>query len=119
MLKPIKNDAEYENAQAQVYVLMQNGVKADSEESDELEVWSILIKAYENAHYPVPKPSPIEAIKFRLEQVNMSETELSQILGNRSRKLEILSGKRKLNLSMVRKLVLKLNIPAIVLIQAY
>jgi HTH-type transcriptional regulator/antitoxin HigA len=119
MLKPIKNDTQYENALAQVYELMQNGVKANSEESHELEVWSILNKAYENAHYPVPKPSPIEAIKFRLEQMNMSETELSQISGNRSRKSEILSGKRKLNLSMVRKLVSKLNIPADLLIQAY
>ena len=74
---------------------------------------------YENERYPVPKPNPIEAIKFRLEQMNLSETELSEILGNRSRKSEILSGKRKLNLAMIRKLTEKLHIPAEVLIQAY
>jgi HTH-type transcriptional regulator/antitoxin HigA len=68
---------------------------------------------------PFPKPNPIEAIKFRLEQMNMSEAELSQILGYRSRKSEILSGKRKLNLAMIRKLTEKLNIPAEVLIQNY
>jgi len=84
-----------------------------------LEVLSILIKEYEHEHFSVPKPNPIEAIKFRLEQLNMSEAELSSILGYRSRKSEILSGKRKLSLAMIRKLTEKLHIPAEVLIQAY
>jgi HTH-type transcriptional regulator/antitoxin HigA len=84
-----------------------------------LEILSILIREYENERYPVPKPNPLEAIKFRLDQMNMSEVELSEILGYRSRKSEILSGKRKLNLSMIRKLTEKLHIPAEVLIQAY
>ena len=94
-------------------------IKPDSKESDELEILSILIKEYENEHYPVPKPNPLEAIKFRLEQMNMSEAELSEILGYRSRKSEILSGKRKLSLAMIRKLTDKLHIPAEVLIQSY
>ncbi len=119
MLKPIKNDSQYEDALARVYSLMQKNIKADSKESDELEVLSILVKEYENEHYLVPKPNPLDAIKFRLEQMNMSEAELSEILGYRSRKSEILSGKRKLNLAMVRKLVEQLHIPAEVLIQAY
>lgn len=119
MLKPIKNNQQYEDGLARAYVLMQKKIKPDSKESDELEVLSILIKEYENEHYPVSKPNPIEAIKFRLEQINMSEAELSEILGYRSRKSEILSGKRKLNLAMIRKLVQTLNIPAEVLIQAY
>ncbi len=119
MLKPIKNNQQYENALERAYELMQKNIKANSNESDELEILSILIKEYENERYPVPKPNPIEAIKFRLEQMNLSETELSEILGNRSRKSEILSGKRKLNLAMIRKLTEKLHIPAEVLIQAY
>ena len=119
MLKPIKNDAQYEDALHRVYLLMQKNIKADSKESDELEILSILVKEYENEHYTMPKPNPLDAIKFRLEQMNMSEVELSQILGYRSRKSEILSGKRKLNLAMVRKLVEQLHIPAEVLIQAY
>jgi HTH-type transcriptional regulator/antitoxin HigA len=98
---------------------MQMQIEPDSKKSDELEVLSILIKEYEHEHYPVAKPDPIEAIKFRLDQMNMSEGELSEILGYRSRKSEILSGKRKLNLTMIRKLVEKLHIPADVLIQAY
>ncbi len=67
----------------------------------------------------MPKPSPLEAIKFRIEQMNMSEAELSDILGARSRKSEILSGKRKLSLAMIRKLNEILHIPAEVLIQDY
>ncbi|MBP7556585.1 MAG: transcriptional regulator [Chitinophagaceae bacterium] len=83
---------------------MQADIKPDSRESDELEVLSILIKEYENEHFPVPQPNPVEAIKFRLEQLNISGAELSEILGYRSRKSEILSGKRKLSLAKIRKL---------------
>lgn len=119
MLRPIKNEKQYEDVLTRVYMLMQKDIQPDSEESDELEVLSILVKEYENEHYPIPQPNPIEAIKFRLEQLNMSEADLSEILGARSRKSEILSGKRKLSLSMIRKLTKRLNIPAEVLIQAY
>lgn len=119
MLKPIKNNAQYEDALKRVYDLMQMELKPESKESDELEILSILVKEYEIDHYPVPNPTPLEAIKFRLEQMGMSESELSGILGYRSRKSEILSGKRKLNLTMIRKLNEVLRIPAEVLIQAY
>ena len=119
MLKPIKNNQQYEDALARAYVLMQKDLKPNSKASDELEVLSILIKEYENQNFPVSKPNPIEAIKFRLDQMNMSEAELSEILGYRSRKSEILSGKRKLSLSMIRKLNEVLRIPAEVLIQGY
>ena len=119
MLRPIKNNQQYEDTLERIYLLMQKNVKADSKESDELEILSILVKEYENEHFPIPQPNPIEAIKFRLDQMNMSEAELSKLLGARSRKSEILSGKRKLSLAMIRKLTEKLNIPAEVLIQAY
>lgn len=119
MLRPIKNKLQYEEALERIYLLMQKNIKPDSKESDETEILSILIKEYELKHFPVPKPNPLEAAKFRLEQMNMSETQLSDILGNRSRKSEILSGKRKLSLSMIRKLHAILHIPAEVLIQEY
>jgi len=77
------------------------------------------VKEYDLIHYPVPNPNPIEAIKFRIEQMGMSEVELSEILGSRSRKSEVLSGKRKLTLSMIRKLHEQLSISAAVLIQDY
>ena len=119
MLKPIKNKTQYVDALGRVYELMQKNLKPESKDSDELEVLSILVKEYELEHYPVSKPSPLEAIRFRIEQMGISETELSEILGARSRKSEILSGKRKLSLAMIRKLNQVLHIPAEVLIQSY
>jgi HTH-type transcriptional regulator/antitoxin HigA len=119
MLKPIKTEEEYDSALARVYELIQTNIKEGSADSDELEVLSLLIKEYELAYYPIAYPNPLDAIKFRMEQMNLSENELSNILGNRSRKSEILSGKRKLSLSMIRKLTEILKIPAEVLIQAY
>ncbi len=119
MIKPIKSNSQYEAALSRIYLLMQKDVRANSPESDEIEVLSVLVKEYENVHFPMPKPNPLEAIKFRMEQKGMTEGELSEILGHRSRKSEILSGKRKLSLSMIRKLNEILNIPAEVLIQSY
>src|SRR5688572_17118942 len=104
MLKPIKSKKQYETALERVYSLMQKDIRPNSKDSDELEILSILVKEYENENFPVPKPRPLEAIRFRLEQMNMSESQLAEILGYRSRKSEILSGKRKLSLSMIRKL---------------
>jgi HTH-type transcriptional regulator/antitoxin HigA len=119
MTKPIKTEDQYNQALARVYGLMQTEFKENSAESDELEVLSILVKEYENEHYPMPSPNPLEAIKFRLDQMGISEKELGKILGYRSRKSEILSGKRKLSLAMIRKLNEVLHIPADVLIQTY
>ena len=119
MIKPIKNKKDCEIALVRVYHLMQKDIIPNSKESDELEILSILIKEFESKAYQLSKPNPIDAIKFRLEQNNMSEKDLAEVLGYRSRKSEILSGKRKLSLSMIRKLNQELNIPASSLIQAY
>jgi HTH-type transcriptional regulator/antitoxin HigA len=119
MIGPIKNNEQYDEALAHIYALIQTDVLPDTKESDELEVLSILVKDYEHVHFPVPKPNPLEAIKFRMDQMEMSEKQLSEILGYRSRKSEILSGKRKLSLAMIRKLNEILHIPADILIQAY
>ncbi|MFC5192922.1 type II toxin-antitoxin system HigA family antitoxin [Algoriphagus aquatilis] len=72
MLKPIKNNNEYEAALERAYDLIQVDLVSESKESDELKVLSILIKEYENEHFPIPKPHPIEAIKFRLDQMGIS-----------------------------------------------
>ncbi|HRO46570.1 transcriptional regulator [Agriterribacter sp.] len=119
MLKPIKTNKEYEAALQRIYELMQKELKAGSKRSDDLEVLSILVESYEKKHYPIPPPHPIEAIKFRLEQMGTDEKELTSILGGRSRKSEILSGRRKLSLNMIRELHDKLDIPAETLIAAY
>ncbi len=98
---------------------MQLELKVNSVDSDRLQLFSILIEQYEKENFPIEPPHPIEAILFRLDQLNMKKSELSKILGTRSRTSEILSGKRKLSLSMIRKLNTELNIPAEVLIQDY
>ena len=118
MLKLIKTKKDHEAALERIYELMQMNLKAGSL-SDELEALSILVEAYEEKHYPIPPPHPIEAIKFRLEQMVMDEKGLNKILGGRSRKSEILSGKRKLSLNMIRQLHKELRIPAETLISEY
>ena len=119
MLKPIKTKKDYEEAIERCYLLMQKEVKHSSKIADELEVLSILVKEYERKHYPVPPPNPVAAIRFRMEQKGMKENDLNKILGGRSRKSEIFSGKRKLSLNMIRELHDKLKIPAETLISAY
>ena len=119
MLKTIKNKAEYDEAVERVYNLMEADLIEDSPDEDELRILSMFVEAYEKEHYPVPPPHPIEAIKFRLDQMGINESELNKILGYRSRKSEILSGKRKLSLAMIRKLHQVLNIPAETLIAEY
>ena len=119
MLKIIKSEAEYENISERIYKLIQEDIHPGSKKGDELELLSLLVQDYEDKHYKLPKPNPIEAIKFRLEQLGMSDKELNKILGARSRKSEILSGKRKLSLGMIRTLHDKLHIPADALIAQY
>jgi HTH-type transcriptional regulator/antitoxin HigA len=119
MLKPIKTESQYDDALARVYELMQKDIKENSAIADELEVLTILVKEYELKHYPMSSPNPLDAIKFRLDQLGLSEKQLADILGYRSRKSEILSGKRKLSLAMIRKLNEILQIPAAVLIKSY
>ncbi len=119
MLKVIKNEREYEDALARVYALMQLDLIDDSLESDELEALVLFVEAYERKHYPITAPTPIEAITFRLEQLGKEKSELAKILGTRARQSEILSGKRKLSLAMIRKLHATLHIPAESLIAAY
>jgi HTH-type transcriptional regulator / antitoxin HigA len=115
----IKTKEQYEIALERVYTLMQLDLKEGSSELNEAELLGVLIEQYEKIHYPIAPPHPIEAIKFYLDQMGVSEIELNILLGSRSRKSEILSGKRKLSLSMIRTLHEKLEIPAETLIRAY
>lgn len=68
MLKPIKSEKQYESYLERIYFLIQTDLKVDSKESDELEILTILVKNYEDTHFEIQKPNPIEAIKFRLDQ---------------------------------------------------
>jgi HTH-type transcriptional regulator/antitoxin HigA len=93
--------------------------EADTPEGDKAEVISILIEKYEDEHFPIGLPDPIEAVKFRMEQMGMKQKDLAEIVGFKSRVSEILNKKRKLTLGMIRKLNTKLGIPTEVLVQEY
>ncbi len=116
-LKPIKNRKDYHQALERLDVIFD--ARKGSPEGDELEILGILIAQYENEHFPIGLPDPIEAIKFRMEQLGYTQTDLAKVVGLKSRASEILSKKRKLSLDMIRQLHEKLNIPTDVLIQAY
>ena len=108
-IKVIKSEDDYQLALKRLEVIFDSS--ADSPEGDEAEVLSILIEKYEDEHYPIGPPDPIEAIKFRMEQMDMSNSDLAEIIGYKSRVSEIFSRKRKLTLQMIRKLHDKLKIP--------
>jgi len=108
-IKVIKSEDDYQLALKRLEVIFDS--PADSPEGDEAEVLSILIEKFEDEHYPIGPPDPIEAIKFRMEQMDMSNSDLAEIIGYKSRVSEIFSRKRKLNLQMIRKLHDKLKIP--------
>jgi HTH-type transcriptional regulator/antitoxin HigA len=116
-LKPIKTKKDYQQALDRLELIFD--AKKGTEEGDELEILGILIDQYENEHFPIDLPDPIEAIKFRMEQLGYTQTDLAKVVGLKSRASEILSRKRKLSLDMIRQLHDKLNIPTDVLIQVY
>ena len=116
-IKPIKTEKDYNQALERLETIFD--AKPGSVEGDELEVLGILIDKYENEHFPIGLPDPIEAIKFRMEQMGYNQNDLANIVGLKSRASEILNRKRKLSLEMIRQLHERLNIPTDVLIQTY
>ena len=116
-LKPIKTDNDYNQALERLEVIFD--AKKGTQEGDELELLGILIDQYENEKFPIDLPDPIEAIKFRMEQMGYNQSDLANIVGLKSRASEILNKKRKLSLEMIRQLHDRLNIPTDVLIQIY
>ncbi|WP_296621196.1 transcriptional regulator [Marivirga sp.] len=108
-IKAIKNESDYNQALKRLEEIFH--APADTKKGDEAEVLSILIEKYEDEHYPIEAPDPIEAIKFRMEQMGMKNKDLAEIIGYKSRASEILSRKRKLTLKMIRNLHDKLKIP--------
>lgn len=117
MAKVIKTDADYEAALAEIDRLLDNEIAVGSPEADKVELLTLLVREYESSHYPIGVPDPIEAIKFRMEQQNLSHRDLVPFIGSRSKVSEVLSGRRPLTLSMMRALHSGLGIPANVLLQ--
>lgn len=113
----IKNEKQY-----QAYLKRMNEIfnaKEGTPESDELDMLALVLEKYEEEHYPIDAPDPIEAIKFMMEQTGMDDKKLGAILNSRSRASEILNRKRKLSIAHIRKINEHLKIPADVLIKDY
>lgn len=116
-LKVIKTEKDYQNALKRLELIFD--AKKGSKDGDELELLSLLIDNYEKERYAIDFPDPIEAIKFRMEQLGYKQKDLAEAIGLKSRVSEILNRKRKLTLDMIRKLHEVLGIPAEVLVKEY
>ena len=106
---PIRNEKDYENTLSKIESLM--NAKPNTPEMDELEVLTTLAEVYEEQHYKIDAPDPIEAIKFRMQQEGLKQKDLVDIVGSKSRVSEILNKKRKLTIEMIRNLHKQLHIP--------
>jgi len=116
-IKVIQTEKEYEDALREIDRLFD--AKLGTPEGNRLELLLLLVEHYEKQHHPIEAPDPIEAIKFRMDQLGMSITELGEVIGYKSRASEILSRKRRLTLPMLRRLHDKLGISAEVLLREY
>lgn len=114
-IRPVKTENDYDAALARIEDLW--GAEPGTPEGDELDVLIALVGVYEDENHPVPPPSPIEAIRFVMEQKELTQADLIPYLGSRPRVSEILNGKRTLTLRMIRSLHSGLGIPADILIQ--
>lgn len=115
--KILKTKKDYQMALKRFEEIFQ--AKPGSSESDEADVLSLLIKEYEEKNYVIEVPNPLEAIKYRMEQQGLTNSDLASILGFKSRVTDIFNKHRKLNLTMVRKLHKQLNIPLETLVKEY
>jgi HTH-type transcriptional regulator / antitoxin HigA len=116
-IKAIKTEEDYQKALKRLEKIFHS--PEDTVEGDEAEVLSILIEKFEDEYYPIEAPDPIEAIKFRMEQLEMDKNDLAKIIGYKSRVSEIFNRKRKLTLKMIRDLHNKMNIPYEALLSDY
>lgn len=108
-ITPIKTSRDYDNALRRIEQLMD--AVPNTKRGDELDILTTLVEAYEAKHHPIYPPDPIQAIKFRMEQLKLSRKDLENVLGGRGRVSEILAGKRALSLAMIRRLHHNLDIP--------
>ena len=115
--KVIKTEKDYQKAMKRLETIFE--AKKGSKDGDELELLSLLIDNYEKEKHPLELPDPIEAIKFRMEQLGYKQKDLAKVMGLKSRVSEILNKKRKLTLEMIRTLNEVLGIPTEILVKEY
>ena len=114
-IKPIRTRKDHEQAVKEIERLW--GARKESEDGDKLEILVTLVSAYDDEHYPIDPPDPIDAIRFRMEQMGLKRSDLEPVLGSRARVAEVLNRRRPLSIRMIRKLHQDLGIPAEVLIR--
>jgi len=115
-IRPIHSDADYKAALKAVSAYFDNEPEPGTEDADRFEILLALIQVWENKHFPVEMPDPIEAIKFRMEQFGLAIKDLEPMIGRTNRVYEVLNKKRPLTLAMIRRLHRGLGIPAEVLV---
>ena len=108
-IRPIRNSSDHQGALKRIQALM--SAKPGTDEGDELDVLTTLVDAYEAEHLPIDSPDPIEAIKFRMEQMGLERKDLEPFIGSRARVSEVLNKRRSLSLKMIRTLHEELDIP--------
>ncbi len=109
IIKPIRNSSDQESALKRIEALM--SARTDTTEGDELEVLATLVDAYEKEQYSIDAPNPVDAIKFRMEQMGLDRKDLEPFMGSRSRVSEVMNKRRGLSLAMIRSLHKNLDIP--------
>jgi HTH-type transcriptional regulator/antitoxin HigA len=108
-IQPIKNEKDYDNALADIEALW--GAEEGTNSGNKLDILLVLVEDYENKHYQISPPDPVEAIKFRMEQMNLTRKDLEPYIGGRGRVSEIMNHRRSLSLRMIRGLHTNLSIP--------
>ena len=116
-IQPIKTETDYKMALRRLEEIFD--AEIGTNESDEADILGLLVDEYENKHYPIAPPDPIEAIKIRMEELQLKQIDLVSEIGGKSRVSEILNRKRKLTVDMIRKLTKRLNLSAGLLISDY
>ena len=116
-IRPIKTEEDYENALAEIERIFD--ASPGTSEGDRLDILVTLVEVYEDQHYSIPEPNPIEALKYYMESRGLSRKDLEPYIGSRARVSEVLNRKRPLTLKMIQKLNMDLGIPAEVLIVPY
>lgn len=111
-IKVIKNDAELDAAMERLEALALANPEPTGDVADEIELLSLVISDYENKHYPIEAPTPVEAIKFAMEQHGLKPKDIAHCFGSLSRTYEVLNGTRGLSLNMIRRLHQQYDIPA-------
>ena len=116
-IKLIKTEADYQIALKRLEVIFD--AKVGTLESDEADIFGLMIDEYEKKHYPIESPDPIEAIKIRMEEMQLKQIDLADAIGGKNRVSEVLNRKRKLTLEMIRNLTTRLNLSPGLLIHDY